>query len=41
LDIGLYIFCPEAAPLSIQGLRELAEAVNDAPGPVVTELIRA
>jgi predicted nucleotidyltransferase len=35
-DIDLYVFYSEAAPFSIQSLRELAEAVNDTPGPVVT-----
>jgi predicted nucleotidyltransferase len=36
-DIDLYILYSEAAPFSIQSIRELAEAVNDAPGPVVTD----
>jgi predicted nucleotidyltransferase len=35
-DIDLYLFYAETAPFSIQSLRELAEAVNDTPGPVVT-----
>jgi predicted nucleotidyltransferase len=35
-DIDLYIFYSEAAPFSIQSIRELAEVVNDTPGPVVT-----
>jgi predicted nucleotidyltransferase len=35
-DIDLYLFYSEAAPFSIPNLRELAEAVNDTPGPVVT-----
>ena len=35
-DIDLYLFYSEAAPFSIQGIRELAEDVNDTPGPVVT-----
>jgi predicted nucleotidyltransferase len=35
-DIDLYILYSEAAPFSIQSIRELAEAVNDTPGPVVT-----
>jgi predicted nucleotidyltransferase len=36
-DIDLYLFYSEAAPFSIQSIRELAEAVNDTPGPVVTD----
>ncbi len=36
-DIDLYIFYSEAAPFSIQSIRELAEVVNDTPGPVVTD----
>lgn len=36
-DIDLYLFYSEADPFSIQSLRELAEAVNDTPGPVVTD----
>jgi predicted nucleotidyltransferase len=35
-DIDLYIFYSEASPFSIQSLSELAEVVNDTPGPVVT-----
>jgi predicted nucleotidyltransferase len=35
-DIDLYLFYSEADPFSIQSIRELAEAVNDIPGPVVT-----
>lgn len=35
-DIDLGLFYLEAAPFSIQSIRELAEAVNDTPGPVVT-----
>src|SRR5215475_3341453 len=35
-DIDLYLFYSEASPFSVQSLRELAEAVNDTPGPVVT-----
>jgi predicted nucleotidyltransferase len=35
-DIDLYIFYSEADPFSIQGIRELAEGINDTPGPVVT-----
>jgi hypothetical protein len=36
-DIDLYLFYSEAAPFSVQSLRELAGAVNDTPGPVVTD----
>ena len=36
-DIDLYIFYSEAAPFSIQSIRELAGVVNDTPGPVVTD----
>ena len=35
-DIDLYILYSEAAPFPIQSIRELAEVVNDTPGPVVT-----
>ncbi|HWN99974.1 MAG TPA: nucleotidyltransferase domain-containing protein [Blastocatellia bacterium] len=35
-DIDLGIFYSEAAPFSIQNIRELAEVVNDIAGPVVT-----
>jgi predicted nucleotidyltransferase len=35
-DIDLYLFYSEAAPFSIENIRELAETVNDTPGPVVT-----
>ena len=35
-DIDLYILYSEAAPFSTLNIRELAEAVNDSPGPVVT-----
>ena len=35
-DIDLYILYSEAAPFSIQSIRELAEVVNDTPQPVVT-----
>ena len=35
-DIYLGLLYSEAAPFSIQDVRELAEAVNDTPGPVVT-----
>lgn len=36
-DIDLGLFYSEAAPFSIQHVRELAEAVNDTPNPVVTD----
>jgi predicted nucleotidyltransferase len=36
-DIDLGLLYSDAAPFSIQSLRELAEAVNDTPGPVVTD----
>jgi Nucleotidyltransferase domain len=36
-DIDLYVFYSEAAPFSIQSIRELAGAVNDTPQPVVTD----
>lgn len=36
-DIDLGILYSEADPFSIQNLRELAEGVNDTPGPVVTD----
>lgn len=36
-DIDLYILYSEAAPFLIQSIRELAEAVNDTHGPVVTD----
>jgi predicted nucleotidyltransferase len=35
-DIDLGLFYSESAPFAIETLRELAEAVNDTPGPVVT-----
>lgn len=35
-DIDLGLFYSEADPFSIQSLRELADAVNDTAGPVVT-----
>lgn len=35
-DIDLGIFYSEAAPFSIDAVRNLAEAVNDTPGPVVS-----
>src|SRR5215813_2579579 len=34
-DIDLGIFYSEAAPFSIQSIRELAEVINDTAGPVV------
>jgi predicted nucleotidyltransferase len=36
-DIDLGLFYSEAAPFSIQHVRELAEAVNDTANPVVTD----
>jgi predicted nucleotidyltransferase len=36
-DIDIGLFYSEAAPFSIKSIRELAEAVNDTPGPVVTD----
>ncbi len=36
-DIDLYIYYSEADPFPVQSVRELAEAVNDTPGPVVTD----
>lgn len=36
-DIDFGLFYSEAAPFSIQSLRELAEEVNDTAGPVVTD----
>jgi predicted nucleotidyltransferase len=36
-DIDLGLWYSEAAPFSIQSIRELAEAVNDTAGPVVTD----
>jgi predicted nucleotidyltransferase len=36
-DIDLGLHYSEAAPFLIQDIRELAEAVNDSPGPVVTD----
>ena len=36
-DIDLGLFYSEAAPFSIQRVRELAEAVNDTANPVVTD----
>jgi predicted nucleotidyltransferase len=36
-DIDLGLFYSEAAPFSIQSIRELAEAVNDTANPVVTD----
>lgn len=37
-DIDLGLFYSEAAPLSIESVREVAESVNDTRGPVVSEL---
>jgi predicted nucleotidyltransferase len=37
-DIDLGIFYSEAAPFSVQSIRDLAAEVNDTPGPVVTDL---
>ena len=36
-DIDLGLLYSEAAPFTIQGVRELAEIVNDTAGPVVTD----
>jgi len=36
-DIDLYIFYSEATPFSIEGIRDLAERVDDNPKPVVTD----
>src|SRR4029077_5818328 len=36
-DIDLGLLYADAAPFSIQSVRELAESVNDTPGPVVTD----
>src|SRR5438093_7823574 len=36
-DIDLGLLYSEAAPFSIQSVRELAEVVNDTPGPVVAD----
>jgi predicted nucleotidyltransferase len=36
-DIDLGLLYSDAAPFPIQSVRELAEAVNDTPGPVVTD----
>ena len=36
-DIDLGLFYSEAAPFSIERLREIAEDLNDTPGPVVTD----
>ena len=36
-DIDLGLFYSEAAPFSIESVRELAEAVNDTPQPVVSD----
>ena len=37
-DVDLGLFYSEADPFSIQSIRELAEEVNDTPGPVITDL---
>ena len=36
-DIDLYLYYSQAAPFSVPSLRDLAEGVNDTPGPVVTD----
>jgi predicted nucleotidyltransferase len=36
-DIDLYLLYSDAAPFSIESLRQLAETVNDTAGPVVTD----
>jgi hypothetical protein len=36
-DIDLYLYYSEAGRFSIPSLRDLAEGVNDTPGPVVTD----
>src|SRR5438128_321762 len=36
-DVDLYLYYSEAAPFSIRSLRDLAESVNDTPGPAVTD----
>ena len=36
-DLDLYLYYSEAARFSIPSLRDLAEGVNDTPGPVVTD----
>jgi predicted nucleotidyltransferase len=36
-DIDLGLFYSETAPFTIQGVRDLAESVNDTAGPVVTD----
>jgi hypothetical protein len=36
-DIDLYLYYSAAAPFAIASLRDLAESVNDIPGPVVTD----
>ena len=36
-DIDLGLLYSEASPFSVHSVRGLAEAVNDAPGPVVTD----
>ena len=37
-DIDLGIFYSEAVPFSVPSVRDLAEEVNDTPGPVVSDL---
>src|SRR6516165_6398162 len=37
-DIDLGLLYSQAAPFSVERIRELAEQVNDTPGPVVTDL---
>ena len=36
-DIDLGIFYSETAPFSVEKIRELSQAINDAPAPVVTD----
>jgi predicted nucleotidyltransferase len=36
-DIDIGLLYSEAAPFSIQAIRDLAEAMNETPGPVVTD----
>ncbi|MBX7219400.1 MAG: nucleotidyltransferase domain-containing protein [Blastocatellia bacterium] len=36
-DIDLYLYYAEAAPCAISSIQQLAESVNDFPGPVVTD----
>ena len=37
-DIDLGLFYTETAPFSVQSVRELAQELNDTPGPVVSDL---